>query len=90
MEERPDAIHFQTFIGGIPIGELSRLIYFSFSTLTSVGYGDAYPVHQIARSLAIAEALIGQLYRGPMREREAELLGGPGPGFANSATPVAE
>jgi Ion channel len=55
MEERPDAIHFQTFIGGIPIGEPSRLIYFSFSTLTSVGYGDAYPVHRIARSLAIAE-----------------------------------
>jgi Ion channel len=62
MEERPDAIHFQTFIGGIPIGEPSRLIYFSFSTLTSVGYGDAYPVHRIARPLAIAEALIGQLY----------------------------
>jgi hypothetical protein len=25
-------------------------------------YGDAYPVHRIARSLATAEALIGQLY----------------------------
>ncbi len=62
MEERPDAIHFQTFIGGIPTAEPSLLIYFSFSTLTSVGYGDAYPVHRIARSLATAEALIGQLY----------------------------
>jgi hypothetical protein len=37
-------------------------MYFSFSTLTSVGYGDAYPVHRIARSLATAEALVGQLY----------------------------
>ena len=62
MEQRPDAIHFQTFIGGIPTAEPSLLIYFSFSTLTSVGYGDAYPVHRIARSLATAEALIGQLY----------------------------
>jgi hypothetical protein len=62
MEERPNAIHFQTFIGGIPTGEPSLLMYFSFSTLTSVGYGDAYPVHRIARSLATAEALIGQLY----------------------------
>src|SRR6266404_2341003 len=62
MEERPDAIHFQTFIGGIPTGEPSLLMYFSFSTLTSVGYGDAYPVHRIARSLATAESLIGQLY----------------------------
>jgi Ion channel len=62
MELLPGAIHFQTFIGGIPTAEPSRLIYFSFSTLTSVGYGDAYPVHRIARSLATAEALIGQLY----------------------------
>lgn len=62
MEQRPDAIHFQTFIGGISTGEPSLLMYFSFSTLTSVGYGDAYPVHRIARSLATAEALIGQLY----------------------------
>ena len=62
MEERPDAIHFQTFIGGLPTSEPSRLVQFSFSTLTSVSYGDAYPVHRIARSLATAEALIGQLY----------------------------
>src|ERR1700736_5617535 len=62
MEERPDAIHIQTYIGGIPTSEQSRLIQFSFSTLTSVSYGDAYPVHRIARSMATAEALIGQLY----------------------------
>ena len=62
MEARPDAIHFQSFVSRIPTGEPSRLIYFSFSTLTSVGYGDAYPVHRIAHSLSTAEALIGQLY----------------------------
>jgi len=62
MEERPGAIHFQSFLGGIPTGEPSLFIYFSFSVLTSVGYGDAYPVYRVARSLATAEALIGQLY----------------------------
>jgi Ion channel len=62
MERRPDAIHFQSSFVGIPTGEPSRLIYFSFATLTSVSYGDAYPVHRVARSLAMAEALIGQLY----------------------------
>jgi hypothetical protein len=62
MERRPDAIHFQSLVSGIPTGEPSRLIYFSFSTLTSVSYGDAYPVHRMAHSLAMAEALIGQLY----------------------------
>jgi hypothetical protein len=62
MERRPDAIHFQSSVVGAPTGEPSRLIYFSFSTLTSVSYGDSYPVDRIAHSLAMAEALIGQLY----------------------------
>jgi Ion channel len=39
-----------------------RLAYFSFVTLTTVGYGDITPVHPIARALATAEALVGQLY----------------------------
>jgi hypothetical protein len=62
LEMIPDAIHFQTPLGaGVATGEPSRLIYFSFETLTTVSYGDAYPVHRIARSLTTAEALIGQL-----------------------------
>jgi hypothetical protein len=62
MVEIPDAIHFQSSFAGVSTGEPSRLLYFSFATLTTLSYGDAYPVHRIARSLAIAEALIGQLY----------------------------
>lgn len=38
------------------------LVYFSFVTLTTTGYGDITPVHPLARSLAMAEALVGQLY----------------------------
>jgi len=37
-------------------------VYFSFVTLTTVGYGDITPVAHAARSLTILEALIGQLY----------------------------
>jgi hypothetical protein len=37
-------------------------VYFSFSTLTTVGYGDITPVARVARSLSNMEALIGQLY----------------------------
>ena len=62
MEEVPDAIHFQSSFAGNSTGEPDRLLYFSFATLTTVSYGDAYPVHRVARSLAISEALIGQLY----------------------------
>ena len=43
-------------------GQDHNLIYFSFVTLTTVGYGDVTPVHPAARSLALMEALTGQLY----------------------------
>ena len=48
VEEIPDAIHFRSSFVGIPTGAPSRMIAFSFATLTSVGYGDAYPVHRVA------------------------------------------
>lgn len=38
------------------------LFYFSFVTLTTVGFGDVTPVHHLARSLAMMEALTGQLF----------------------------
>ena len=47
----------------------SKLIYFSFVTLTSVGYGDIVPVHPLARSFANLEAIIGQLYPATLLAR---------------------
>ena len=41
---------------------LPTFVYFSFVTLTTVGYGDIIPVHPMVRSLANLEALVGQLY----------------------------
>ena len=41
---------------------LEDFIYFSFVTLTTLGYGDILPVTGIARSLAIFETISGQLY----------------------------
>lgn len=46
-----------------------NLIYFSFVTLTSVGYGDIVPVHPYARGLANVEAVIGQLYPATLLAR---------------------
>jgi hypothetical protein len=37
-------------------------IYFSFTTLTTLGYGDLTPAGDIGRMLAITEALLGQVY----------------------------
>ena len=41
---------------------LREFMYFSFTSLTTMGYGDITPVHPLARSLANLEALVGQLY----------------------------
>jgi hypothetical protein len=38
------------------------LYYYSFVTLTTLGYGDISPVSGPARSLAIMEAIMGQMY----------------------------
>ncbi|MCP4692765.1 MAG: two pore domain potassium channel family protein [Desulfobacterales bacterium] len=37
-------------------------VYYSFATLTTLGYGDISPLTDQARALAIIEAIIGQLY----------------------------
>jgi len=41
---------------------LSGAIYFSFVTLTTLGYGDISPGSDLVRALAVAEATIGQIY----------------------------
>lgn len=37
-------------------------LYFSYATLTTVGYGDLVAATNLGRSLAISEALLGQIY----------------------------
>jgi len=43
-------------------GRFGLLMYFSFVTLTTLGYGDIVPHSPLARSLAALEAVIGPLY----------------------------
>jgi len=71
--------------------ERGRFIYFSFVTLSTLGYGDVTPVHPVARSLAVAEALTGQLYPAILLGRLVSLatgsgLGGPGRGRPQSGS----
>jgi voltage-gated potassium channel Kch len=40
----------------------TEVVYFSFVTLTTVGYGDIIPLDPLIRSLSNLEAIIGQLY----------------------------
>jgi len=45
---------------GVP--DIDSLIYFSFVTLATLGYGDIVPLTKQAQSLAIIEAVMGQMY----------------------------
>jgi hypothetical protein len=46
---------------GAPLNLLD-LLYFSFTVLTTVGFGDIVPVHPVARGLTTLEQVVGVLY----------------------------
>jgi len=50
------------FYGTAGRGSLSQDLFFSFVTMTTVGYGNLVPAANPGQSLAVLEALIGQLF----------------------------
>jgi hypothetical protein len=49
------------FAGGEP-ATVAHCLYFSFTTLATVGYGDFVAQSDLGHTLAVSEALIGQIY----------------------------
>lgn len=58
----PGSFDFGPLAGGADGAEEGRLAYFSFITMTTVGYGDVTPLAPVARTLAAMQGLVGQLY----------------------------
>jgi hypothetical protein len=56
------AIETAPFFGANGEGTLSQDLFFSFVTLTTTGYGDLVPAGNPGQSLAVLEALMGQLF----------------------------
>ena len=46
----------------ISAGETFSILYFSFTTLTTLGFGDIAPLSELARIISSFEAVSGQLY----------------------------
>ena len=53
---------FSTQIGGTPFQQVNHFLYFSFVTLTTLGYGDIIPIRETARALSNIESIFGQFY----------------------------
>ena len=55
-------------LGGAPVfandvtATTAHCLYFSFTTLTTVGYGDVLTRSDLGHTLAVSEALVGQIY----------------------------
>ena len=59
LNEDPSAIHFPAATAQ---EDGSSLMYFSYVTLTTLGYGDVHPLTPPVRTLCWLEAIIGQFY----------------------------
>ena len=57
-----DAETANEFFPDVDAASTSDFLYFSFTTLTTTGYGDLVTVNELGRSMAVLEALIGQIY----------------------------
>lgn len=53
---------FNISISGSPFEQAQDFLYYSFVTLTTLGYGDITPIRDTARALSVIEAILGQFY----------------------------
>lgn len=65
----------RTAIGDGQITTSRELMFFSYVTLTTLGYGDITPVSAVARSFALIEAAVGVLYVAVLVARLVSLYG---------------
>lgn len=74
---QPGALYFdpgrfqepQVIVGGLYTRGAGAVLYYSFVTLGTVGYGDVTPASPLARSVSLIEAVIGIMYVATMIAR---------------------
>jgi hypothetical protein len=87
----PDAFSFNTTHPENQTMDGPTALYFSFVTLSTVGYGDITPSSQVARMLAMTEAMTGLLYVAVLLARLVALYSTPEPvavGDASDRSPT--
>jgi hypothetical protein len=66
--------HAPLFAQGQPVNP-STIQYFAFVTMTTTGYGDFVPAGEPARTLAVADALTGQIFLVTLVARLVSIFG---------------
>jgi hypothetical protein len=91
----PHALHFPQPSDAQNLSQ--TLIYFSFITMTTLGYGDIFPISPLARAVVTGEALVGQLFPAifiaamvSLAMRQQTRLTAPPPAGAPPAQPPAD
>lgn len=64
-----DALHMPFKVASIKDAQFSDFLYFSYSTLTTIGYGDVLPTRPITKMLASLEGITGSVYLAIMVAR---------------------
>ena len=82
----PDAFSFNVPALGPPTMNGFNGFYFSFMTLSTVGYGDITPISREARMLAVLEAMTGMFYVAVLIARLVALHSGNRAGGGAGAT----
>lgn len=70
-----DLLTDTTFLNGVVSD--GDYVYFSFVTLTTVGYGDITAATDIAKRLVVVEAFVGQVFLVALVARLVSLWGAP-------------
>ncbi|MFK3676713.1 ion channel [Microbacterium sp. NPDC090218] len=73
--------------GGPDDDSLANQLFFSFTTLTTTGYGNLVPANATSQAVAVAEAITGQLF---LITAVARIMRGAGTAAAASAGPSKE
>ena len=76
VELRPGSFHFSAARPAeFAARPLADMVYYSYVTLATLGYGDIVPLSPSAKGLAILEAIVGQMYLVVVVARLVSLYG---------------
>ncbi len=62
VSERLNNQSLLSAVTGEQISDFSQFVYFSFVTMSTLGYGDIHPGTQVTRTLAWMQSVVGQFY----------------------------